>query len=659
MPLYSRFAILAVAALFLLSPASAQKKNKYGLSPQHAKWLDEEVVYIITEDERKAFLRLTGDKERDQFIEDFWAVRNPARRSNGPNPYKEEHYARLQYANDHFGRQSNTPGWKTDMGRSWILFGKPVSQARFITGGQLYPCELWFYSNTSGDPSLPPFYYLLFFMPGDISEYRFYRPYLDGPMQLVRGSQFNSNKDVFDFLSTYGGDLARASLNLIPSEPTDFQQYTVTMSSDMLVSRVQNLANDTFNVRKIRQERALSESVRSFFLVADQRPLEISSVVVTDPTGQSWLDYSVSVDVPELGVAEADAKSLKVSSSYQLKSEAGDVIVEDAQVRSYPAFESTNGEKHFKPFQVANRLPVVPGKYKLEVELRQPETAKSFQGVLNVVVTKPGGISLNAPALVSSVQQATHPDASTPFQFFGAQFRPSARRQFTNQSAMRVLFELDVPAPAADYEVEYILAHAQLRDVRRTVTENFQASQFRDGRLLTSKALPLTELPEGDYRLVLNLRKSGSGEAVLASSNSGFHLLPEAPESELYFDPNTKSLGQPGVAAYVRALAALAQKDQPAATTYLSQAVNQAPNNVFAEIQLVDLYYRSRSFSQITRLYDRVGMQPFESSAESLAQISHSLWNVGQQERAREVLKYAQAAYPDNPLVGALSKTVR
>ena len=652
-----RIAVLALACA-CLTPAHAQKRNKYGLSEQHAKWLDEEVNYIITDDEKKAFLKLANDRERDQFIEDFWAVRNPNRGSSGPNPYKEEHYSRLQYANDHFGRQSNTAGWRTDMGRAWVLFGKPVSQARFIAGGQLYPCELWFYSNTTGDPALPPFFYLLFYMPGDIGEYRFYRPYLDGPMKLVRGSQFNTNKNVFDFLSTYGGDLARAAFSLIPNDPVDTQQFSVTMNSDMLISRIQNLANDPYNVRKNRQERALSESVRSFFLVADQRPLEVSSVVLTDPTGRSWLDYSVSVDVPDLGVIGKDGATLGVTASYQLQTESGDVIVEDVQDRSYPAFEVVNGEKRFTPFQIANRLPIVPGKYKLEVELRQKQSGKSFRGSQNIVAPGAGELSLSGPVLIGSVEQAPRPDAATPFQYFGAQFHPSARRQFQADTGIRVLFQLDAPAPASDYEAEYLIAHSQVRDARRTVTDTIKASQFVEGRNLTSKTLSLAGLPEGDYRMVLSIRRAESSQ-VLASSNSIFHLVPEAVEAKLYFDPNTKKLVEPGVAAYIRALAALAQKDEAGATAYLRQAVDQAPANVFADTQLVDLYYRSRSFSEIKNLYNKLGMQPFEGSAESLAQISLSLWNEGEAGRARDVLKAAQETFPGNPLVAALAKTVR
>ena len=654
---FSRSVFFLASLACLISPLAAQRR-KDEMPAKYKKWLNEEVVYIITEDERKAFLRLTEDRARDSFIEDFWTIRNPVR-SESTNPYKEEHYNRIQYANEHFGRQSNTAGWLTDMGRAWILFGKPVSQTRFIGLGQVYPCELWFYSNTTGDPSLPPFFYLLFYMPGDIGEYRFYRPYLNGPMELVRGSQFNSNKDVFDFLSHYGGDLAWAAFTLIPNDPIDTQTYKPIMTSDMLVSRIRDLANDPYNVSRIRQLRSLHESVRSFFLVADQRPLDVASIVLTDPSGQSWIDYSVSVDVPELGVAAADNENLNIVLSYQLKSESGDVIVEDLQQRTYPAFEATDGQKRFKPFQIASRIPAIPGKYRLEVELHQNESGKSFRGFQNVVIAGTDAVSISGPLLVSSVEQVPKPDGATPFQYFGSQFHPAARRQFTAGSQLRVLLQLTAPPPAADYTVEYVLAHTQVRDARRTITETVRASQFRNGRLLTSKAFPLAELPDGDYRLVVNMRQNDNPDVVVSSTNTGFHLVANAAESALYFDPNTRKLAQSGVASYIRALAALSQKDQAAATAYLRQAVEQNPANLFADTHLVDLYFRLKQYADITRLYDRLGIMPFENSAEALAQISVSLWNQGDQNRAREVLQSAKNSFPANPLVDAVAKTVQ
>src|SRR3984957_19052061 len=266
----------AILALFCSLPVfAAPPKPK--LAEQYKRWLDQDVVYIITDEERKGFLALYTDDQREKFIEDFWQVRNPKHGSD-TNPYKEEHYARIEYANSHFGRQSNTPGWMTDMGRAYILFGPPTSHHEFIGYSQIYPMELWFYQNTTNSPALPGFFYLLFFIDGDIGEYKFYRPFLDGPMKLVRGSQFNSNKDVYKFLQPMGQDVARSALSLVPSEPIDTVNYQPDMSSDMLLARIENYANTPFNVQRIRTMRSLHEKVTSTFRVDANRPIEWGNI---------------------------------------------------------------------------------------------------------------------------------------------------------------------------------------------------------------------------------------------------------------------------------------------------------------------------------------------------------------------------------------------
>lgn len=270
-----------VVALFCALHLSATPK-KPELPQQYKRWVEQEVVYIITDEERKEFLTLTANPERDKFIDDFWAIRNPSRRSE-KNPYKEEHYARIEYANAHFGRDSSTPGWRTDMGRAYILFGAPSSRHPFVGYSQIYPLELWFYENKTNSPSLPSFFYLMFYMDGDIGEYKFYRPFLDGPMKLVRGSQFNSNRDVYKFLQPLGGDVAHAVLSLVPSEPVNTVNYQPEMGSDILISKIQNFANDPFNVKRLRELRSLRARVDSYFLVDQNRPLGISSLVLADP----------------------------------------------------------------------------------------------------------------------------------------------------------------------------------------------------------------------------------------------------------------------------------------------------------------------------------------------------------------------------------------
>jgi GWxTD domain-containing protein len=130
------------------------------LDSQYKQWLNEDVVYIISPEERSAFLQLDTNEEREQFIEQFWL-----RRSSNPdlpdNDFKEEHYRRIAYANEHFA--SGIPGWKTDRGRIYIIWGPPDEIESHPTGGTYdrpmsegggstttYPWERWRYRYLEG-----------------------------------------------------------------------------------------------------------------------------------------------------------------------------------------------------------------------------------------------------------------------------------------------------------------------------------------------------------------------------------------------------------------------------------------------------------------------------------------------------------------------------
>ena len=141
-----------------------RKKNskalKQELSKPYKKWLDEDVVYIITDEERAAFKQLSNDEERDNFIEAFWQRRDPTPDTE-ENEFKEEHYQRIAYANEHFA--AGVPGWKTDRGRMYIVFGKPDEIESHPSGGtyerpmdegggetSTYPFEDWRYRYIEG-----------------------------------------------------------------------------------------------------------------------------------------------------------------------------------------------------------------------------------------------------------------------------------------------------------------------------------------------------------------------------------------------------------------------------------------------------------------------------------------------------------------------------
>ncbi|HEY7352186.1 MAG TPA: GWxTD domain-containing protein [Terriglobales bacterium] len=136
------------------------KSLKRELKGEYRKWLDQDVRWIITDDERKAFMQLSNDEERDQFIEAFWQRRNPDPDSLD-NEFKEEHYRRIEYANEHFA--AGKPGWMTDRGRIYIVYGPADEVDSHPSGGtyerpmeegggetSTYPFEDWRYRYIEG-----------------------------------------------------------------------------------------------------------------------------------------------------------------------------------------------------------------------------------------------------------------------------------------------------------------------------------------------------------------------------------------------------------------------------------------------------------------------------------------------------------------------------
>jgi len=137
-----------------------QKALKQELKGVYKKWVDEDVRWIITDQEMQAFKSLSNDEERDQFIENFWLRRNP-NPDSPENEYREEHYARIAYANEHFA--AGKPGWRTDRGHIYIAYGKPDNIDSHPSGGSYerpmeegggntstFPFEIWHYRYLEG-----------------------------------------------------------------------------------------------------------------------------------------------------------------------------------------------------------------------------------------------------------------------------------------------------------------------------------------------------------------------------------------------------------------------------------------------------------------------------------------------------------------------------
>ncbi len=174
--LLKKFAVVAALSLAVGTTVFAQKdkdKKRTNQDPSdkaltvknevkkaYKDWMEKDVYYVITDQEKKAFKQLATDEEREQFIENFWRRRDPDPDTE-ENEFREEFYERIAYANEHFA--SGIPGWKTDRGRIYITHGKPDSVESHPSGGNYdrpsyegggstttYPFETWFYRHLDG-----------------------------------------------------------------------------------------------------------------------------------------------------------------------------------------------------------------------------------------------------------------------------------------------------------------------------------------------------------------------------------------------------------------------------------------------------------------------------------------------------------------------------
>jgi GWxTD domain-containing protein len=213
-----------ILLVLLLAPALAfpqAKTSQKDLPQQYQEWL-KLVSYIIQPVERDVFMKLVNGRDRDIFIDTFWKQRDPTP-GTPENEYKEEIVKRFQYVNQQFGYGHSTTreGWRTDMGRIYMVLGPPQSIEHFEASIGLVPCQSWTYYGDSRK-GLPPQFILLFYQRGGIGEYKLYDPVSDGPARLLLDQK--KIVDPMDYETLYSQilelqpTLAEVSITRVPGE---------------------------------------------------------------------------------------------------------------------------------------------------------------------------------------------------------------------------------------------------------------------------------------------------------------------------------------------------------------------------------------------------------------------------------------------------------
>jgi GWxTD domain-containing protein len=637
------------SALFLimscLSPFLVAKTSVKDLPPNYRKWVQDEVNYIISNEERDAFLALPNDETRDKFIEHFWELRNPI--PGAPeNTYKQEIYQRIEYAKQYLG------GVHTDMGQTYITLGEPKQRAKYYGRSEVRPMEIWFYQNTN--PALPTHFNVLFFDKDNNGSMRFYSPYMDGPGKLATSVMtVNDNKHAFQNIDrALGREVARTTLSLIPGEPVDMQNGKASLSSDVMIGIIKNLANNPLTKDELNLKRA-TESVTHRIVLGDDY-LDVVTATLRDGTGNFNLHYLLRLHRPvDFAIAEADNKLFyNVDVSARVYGPDNKLIFkQDKDISQY--LDAAEAERIKKSlFGYEGWLALAPGKYKINFLFINKVTKTAYKAERNVVIPEPvtKGVRLSEVVPFSSAESVGAGKDYLPFTMGGIKFTPIAGDELTYAPGQNVNVFYQIWSPPADPKsfatknltVDYAYGRVGASGDARNLHEEVAKSQLDAfGSMLTGKkiALPL-EAAGGNYRLLVSLNDPDSTQKVYSSLNfKVFNQGGAAPPFDIT-DPDLAQDVSKGVPQFDRALAYMAQGDSDSALTWFKSALARNPANEIARSRLAELYFAKQDYASAAELFSRSPVTA-ETDEQAILQGAESMAKTGSVNRAISLLEGA------------------
>ena len=507
-----RLAVAATLPALVCGLAAAQDT----VAPRHRAWLEEEVVYIIAETEREAFLRLEGEDLRDAFIEAFWERRDP-NPTTAENEYREEHYDRIAYANEFYGRDTGRAGWRTDRGRFHIVLGPPRTKEDFSHSGALYPAELWFYNDPAlREHGVPPFFYLLFFRRFGAGEMRLYSPVEDGPWALLiqpepflQGDFRQVTEAAFDLLHEISPELASSALSFRTDEGTNFGDVrafgTVSLLDEIYRAPIYGIDTgyaERFDFGTVESDYLFNYVPSAGFHHVLPGPggyylhwaIEIpneSVIVVRDPAiGRYGAVFIASIEISALDDPET--------------------VLYDDRAESFFAVSEEEAAALGQPFLFRGVVPVIPGSHHLRIIVRnracpsrdEEECRRAYtllEGPVEVPELQFETPALTDPVLAYGSDLLGGDPLYRGYRFGRRSLRPNPSSVFATGTTLYLLSEpLNAPE---DARVEWTVAPdpAALfgEEPPASVGGTVAAHGDRDGPLVLSQ--PLAGLPGGRY----------------------------------------------------------------------------------------------------------------------------------------------------------------
>ncbi|MCP2598666.1 GWxTD domain-containing protein, partial [Candidatus Aminicenantes bacterium AC-335-L06] len=461
---------IVVTAFILFVSISLFSKIK--LPKKYEEWL-KSVEPIMTEIEKKVFLSLTSDKERDLFIQLFWKQRDPTP-GTPRNEFYEEYQRRLNYVDRMFGRGSVKRGRETERGKIYLLLGPPLERQVFDTYSNLYPCELWYYK---GKPEwgLPPYFYLIFYQPQGIGEYKLYHPSIVGPEGLVLPSLYQplNRQTAYRIIKGISAELASATLSLIPADSTgEFSP----LSSEALLARIRNVPE-----KQISDKYALEFKYYKDYVEVDYTANYIecnSKVKIFKLRGQNFIHWSLEPKKISFGQYKN-----KFYSSFELTIKIEDLkgvtIYQDTENIPLEINEEQYQKHKNQPFAFQGILPIIPGNYRLFFLLKNKVSKEFTSTQYQISVPQQGEEFYLSNLLIYFAKERVEGlRGIKAFQFGNRQFFVSSENTFNLNSKLGVYFQI-INCPQVLIE----------KGKAQIVIKN-----FANNEIMFSKEIPLIEI---------------------------------------------------------------------------------------------------------------------------------------------------------------------
>ena len=512
---------------FLLHSLPFGPAEKANLPAKYKKWIEEEVVYIISPKERDVFYRLESNRERELFIEEFWKVRDPTP-GTPRNEYKEEHYRRIEYANKTFIRNSPLPGWRTDRGRIYIMLGKPGHIQRF-SDMQIYPFEIWYYS---GNPKFgqAPLFRLLFFQRGGSGEYKLYSPLSDGPRSLVpfiwSGGPNEQDAEAFKYLKeNISDEAAAASYSCFLTGKSD-TAGNLAVPSVILLSQIHTYPYKKYRddyVYDFLEHRATVDVSYSAHHIGNQNAIN----VLQSENELCFVNYAIAPETLSVSQYENEySTNLKITLRVTDKEEK--TIFQREQDFAVALSKEQLKKIGKRPFHLCDAFPLISGTYKINVLLENAVSSEFTSFEKAISVPEPKSIWMSPLVLCWRIDRdSPYQDVSKAFQVGSLQLYPSLRNRFYKKDTFYVFFQiLNLEMGLKEegiVEVSFLKENERIQDFKQKIADYESDRDFLFD-------FPLNEIQEGQYLVKASLLDREGNEVL--SEVKGFTVqdkpLPES-----------------------------------------------------------------------------------------------------------------------------------